>query len=39
MMTVTPPPAGAAGTLRWSFTGVLMPSASGTVLYTVAINP
>jgi uncharacterized repeat protein (TIGR01451 family) len=33
------PTAGSAGTLRWTFPGVLPPSATGTLQFTVSIDP
>lgn len=38
-LTTTAPGAGSAGALRWSFAGHLMPSASGSVQFTVQVNP
>lgn len=38
-MNVTTPGAGSRGSLKWTFTGQLTPSASGSVQYTVVIEP
>lgn len=38
-VNITSPAVGAAGTLRWTFTGTLAPGATGTVTFQVMVQP